>query len=395
MDNKFSYVMKALLASVGRKRNPDPHVWIFSSKDNEQFNYNSKYLFEYVKEHVEGVIPRYVINDTEKRKQYQREYGVEYFVETKTIHGIRQVLDSGVWFTSAGLPVYRLGLRRKNYIVNLWHGVPLKKIALLDCNLRGIARAYFRAVFSHNYRYVVTTSSSLVPVMQESFDVKTEQVKVWGQPRNDKIFQKKSREAILQNLYGELPEYEKVILYAPTFRDVGETKLFPFADMDWEVLTDFLQEHKILIFIRSHLEDEAAMKQNRQSRIFFMNSDVVDDVTGILDIFDMLITDYSSIYIDYLLTEKPMVFLPYDKEAYLAGRGMNFSYDDVTPGPKPVTMQKFLNEMEHMLSGIDEYQERRKECNTFFNEIKEPCSRKICEAIIREVGIDARIKAER
>ena len=74
---------------------------------------------------------------------------------------------------------------------------------------------------------------------------------------------------------------------------------------------------------------------------------------------------------------------------------MNFAYDDVTPGPKPDTMQKFLKEMEHMLSGKDEYQKRRKECNTFFNEVKEPCSAKICETIIREVGIEARINAER
>ena len=64
-------------------------------------------------------------------------------------------------------------------------------------------------------------------------------------------------------------------------------------------------------------------------------------MTGVLGIFDLLVTDYSSIYIDYLLTEKPIVFLPYDKEQYLEGRGMNFGYDEVTPGPKPETMRSF------------------------------------------------------
>ena len=47
----------------------------------------------------------------------------------------------------------------------------------------------------------------------------------------------------------------------------------------------------------------------------------------IADIFDILITDYSSIYIDYLLLDRPLIFLPYDKEQYLKGRGMNFEYD--------------------------------------------------------------------
>ena len=46
-----------------------------------------------------------------------------------------RALGAGVWFTSAGLPVYATGLRKGRMIVNLWHGVPLKKIALLDPNL--------------------------------------------------------------------------------------------------------------------------------------------------------------------------------------------------------------------------------------------------------------------
>ena len=93
-----------------------------------------------------------------------------------------------------------------------------------------------------------------------------------------------------------------------------------------------------------------------------------------LGMFDLLITDYSSIYIDYLLTDKPLMFLPYDRERYLDGRGMNFEYDEVTPGPKPETMKDFIREIRSLISGEDSWKSERDRVNLKFNEVREPCS---------------------
>ena len=126
----------------------DPYTWIFSSVDNCYYNYNSRYLFEYVKEHIPEVTPYFVINNPERRQKLSEEYGEKYFIETESIEGVLKVLEAGVWFTSAGLPVYGIGLEKGRLIINLWHGVPLKKIALLDPNLGRTARLYFRMIFS-------------------------------------------------------------------------------------------------------------------------------------------------------------------------------------------------------------------------------------------------------
>lgn len=85
-----------------------------------------------------------MINDPELRNSLSSKYGKQYFIETESIQGIRQALSAGVWFTSAGLPAYGTGLHKKRLIINLWHGVPLKKIALLDPNLKKAARIYFK-----------------------------------------------------------------------------------------------------------------------------------------------------------------------------------------------------------------------------------------------------------
>ena len=361
---------------------PDPFVWVFSSTDNSHYNYNSRYLFEYVKDHVPEVTPLFVINDPELRQRLSEAYGGQYFIETETADGMRRALGGGVWFTSAGLPVYATGLRKDRMIINLWHGVPLKKIALLDPNLGKTARLYFKKIFSDNYTCILTTSRALVPLMAESFSVPESRIKVWGQPRNDGMFEKKNRQEILRKIYGELPEYRKTVLYAPTFRDYGSVRLFPFEDFDRERLEDFLEEQKMILFIRTHIAEKSAADSYLGKRIRFLGEGQADDVTGMLDIFDCLITDYSSIYIDYLLTGNPMIFLPYDRERYLEGRGMNFDYDEVTPGPKPETMDEFLS---CLLMEKDFMDKERDRVNRLFNEVSRPCCQEICSRILKKI----------
>ena len=381
MGKAKNLLFTACLEHFGQIR-PDSHIWLFSSTDNSHYNYNSRYLFEYVKENLPEITPLFVINDPELRNSLSSKYGKQYFIETESIQGIRQALSAGVWFTSAGLPAYGTGLHKKRLIINLWHGVPLKKIALLDPNLKKAARIYFKKIFSENYTCILTTSHELIPLMARSFAVSEDKIKVWGQPRNDGLFQKNDCRKILGQLFPDLPEYTKTVLYAPTFRDYGQVQLFPFKDFDQEQLEAFLEEKNMLLFIRTHVAEQGSAAPYLGKRIRFLGNEQVEDVTGILNIFDCLITDYSSIYIDYLLTDKPMIFLPYDRQQYLDGRGMNFDYDDVTPGPKPETFNDFLDALSPK---EDFWKSERTRVNRLFNEIQHPCAADICNKILKMI----------
>lgn len=179
---KLSGLIKTQLVKNKIKRKPDPRVWIFSSTDNSHYNYNSRYLFEYVRAELPEITPYFVINDDQLRRKLSEQYGEKYFIETNSGQGIQKVLEAGVWFTSAGLPVYGTHLNRDRVIVNLWHGIPLKKIALMDPNLGKMARVYFRKIFTENYTWILTCSKALIPIMAESFAIEQEKIKVWGQP---------------------------------------------------------------------------------------------------------------------------------------------------------------------------------------------------------------------
>lgn len=381
MGKAKNLLFTACLEHFGQIR-PDSHIWLFSSTDNSHYNYNSRYLFEYVKENLPEITPLFVINDPELRNSLSSKYGKQYFIETENIQGIRQALSAGVWFTSAGLPAYGTGLHKKRLIINLWHGVPLKKIALLDPNLKKAARIYFKKIFSENYTCILTTSHELIPLMARSFAVSEDKIKVWGQPRNDGLFQKNDCREILGQLFPDLPEYTKTVLYAPTFRDYGQVQLFPFKDFDQEQLEAFLEKKNMLLFIRTHVAEQGSAAPYLGKRIRFLGNEQAEDVTGILNIFDCLITDYSSIYIDYLLTDKPMIFLPYDRQQYLDGRGMNFDYDDVTPGPKPETFNDFLDALSPK---EDFWKSERTRVNRLFNEIQHPCAADICNKVLKMI----------
>lgn len=385
MWEKAANLMKTMFARLTFRGEPSPECWVFSSVHNRTFNYNSSYLFLYVKEHCPEIHPYYVMNDDKKREELGEKYGKEYFLDGKTMEGIRKILSCKVWFTSTAPPLYGVGFRKKYVILNLWHGIPLKKIGMEQKNLSWFTRKYYKYLFADNYEGVVTTSSHLVHIMSRSFLVEPERIKVWGQPRNDVLFSSNSEGKGLEEVFsGELPPYEKVVLYAPTFRDHEPTQLFPFQDMDRERLCQWLEEKKIFLCIRLHLYDQTGYQWIQEldrtgSRIRFLNEDRTVDIMEALKEFDLLITDYSSIYMDYLLTGKPILFLPYDQEAYLKERGMNFPYDQVTPGPKPKTFQEFLNSMEDLLYNHDGYVRQRESVNNFLNEIQRPCCADICK----------------
>jgi CDP-glycerol glycerophosphotransferase len=393
MRNKIKNLLLTFYARLTCSTPPSAACWVFSSVHNNAFNYNSSYLFLYVREHCPDIHPYYIINDDVVRRKLQKQYGDKYFIQTNTLEGIRKVLSCKVWFTSTAPPLYGTGFRKKYRIINLWHGVPLKKIGMEQENLSWMTRKYYKYLFADNYEAVLTTSTEMIPVMSRSFLVEKERIKIWGQPRNDMLFCRQDAGDIIKKIYGDenVPGFEKVVLYAPTFRDHEPTKLFPFPEFEMVGgaagrLIEWLEEKQIFLCIRMHLYEQTGYEWLRKmdvpgSRIRFLNEDRQGDIMEILNIFDLLITDYSSIYIDYLLTKRPIVFLPYDREEYLKERGMNFDYDEVTPGPKPKTLQEFLNSIEELLYNHDNYVCQRARSDLFFNEIQEPCCEKICDYV--------------
>ena len=156
----------------------------------------------------------------------------------------------------------------------------------------------------------------------------------------------------------------------------------PFGKAGFEMpkLVEMLQKRNIVFLYKGHFYD-SKVHSDAGERLFTITDDHYDDLYTLIKDIDVLITDYSSIYIDYLLLERPILFLPYDREAYLKTRGFNFDYDEVTPGPKPKSYAEFLNSIEGLLYNEMNYVENRKKIERKFNKIQKPCSEDICRMV--------------
>jgi CDP-glycerol glycerophosphotransferase (TagB/SpsB family) len=150
---------------------------------------------------------------------------------------------------------------------------------------------------------------------------------------------------------GQGDNKKKIVLYTPTFRD---SEIEFFDHMKIKLFEQFLQKNNILFCIKLH--PKSKFKKNfdalQSDNIYVIETE--SDPYIFLKYTDALITDYSSIYFDYLLLNKPILFFCYDFDQYIQNsREMYFDYNEFTPGIKVQTME----ELENALLDIDAFSE--------------------------------------
>jgi CDP-glycerol glycerophosphotransferase len=180
--------------------------------------------------------------------------------------------------------------------------------------------------------------------MQEAcLKIGREKHKVTGYPRNDDLIRKSAanEKPLLCSQFPEL-SFEQVILYAPSWRHGREpTRFFPFSEFDPEALQKSLKVAKTLLLLRPHLRDLESFPAQathlrelaqKHSQIKLATHQTFSDVNTILPEIDRLLTDYSALYHDFLLLDRPIGFIPYDYEDFKEQNGFLYDYFENLPG---------------------------------------------------------------
>ncbi len=247
---------------------------------------------------------------------------------------------------------------RRTRVINVYHGMPIKRISRAD---PGFAqRRYAKRNLREFARYesMIATSDAMARIFADTFGLPVNHIYVTGQPRTDVLF--KPAPASLNERYDPpLPAHRRKVLYCPTWRDGIATKLFPFADHDFAALERALEELDAVMFVRTHPNDPARLSE-RRGRVVPMQGDVVEEVTDVLPQFDALITDYSSVYYDYLLLDRPTIFLPYDLEQYAHSPGFYLPFEEIISGPCPSSFADFVGALKEALLAPAAHAERRR-----------------------------------
>jgi len=266
---------------------------------------------------------------------------------------------------------YRANVKQIHF--QLWHGGFVKKNGVfLSENKRENAKSPWRGV-----DYVLSYSETYTTLMNACMLLNPQKYIVTGAPRNDFLYLSNGN-LNLTKIFGTKIHNSKIIFYLPTFRDYKSSKDFnhfkynpfgynEFSPEDFDI---FLERINSKVIFKPHPHEESlaldfVKHYDFKNILILSEADLQEnnlDLYELINASQLLVTDYSSIFYDYLLLQRPIIFSVPDINKYTENRGFLVeSFEDWAPGPKVHTQIGLQQEIYKSFKGSDLYSEKRKE----------------------------------
>ena len=239
----------------------------------------------------------------------------------------------------------------------------------------------------HNYYicredadYMLNQSDFWKPINAYEFKINEKKLVTLGYPRNDTLF---SHNVDMADLFG--CKYEKTITWYPTYRQFqdknadrpyhGDISIPLIRDEVFAVeLNKIAAQYNILLVIKPHpLQDVSKIREMQLSHLRYINDDFfIEHNTSTYHFLadtDALITDYSSVLFDYLLTDKPVGLAFEDFEQYRDQVGFAIDMNIVRAcGPELKSLDDFDAFFRDLVAGNDPYREKREQIKLLTNQ---------------------------
>lgn len=287
----------------------------------------------------------------------------------------KMIATSSHVFTSQ-TPIYRpLAQSSKICMINLGYYVaPIK-----DSTHDKKSKLYinYQSIDDRDYDYYMVTSEVSKRIIMATYGLRYDQFKILGMCRNDYLFSSEQPESLKSQLLRETPyEVKKIVLYTPTHRDnLTNIKQFDFANylfgfnIDLDNMDTYLRTNNMYLVCKVHPKQLSFFKgRDFPASIGLFNANNTYGLAELMKISDVLITDYTSGYFDFLILDRPIIFNLYDIDRYKETRGLIF--DPI----EPICAGEIIhneNELFMALSNIDVnrelYKEKRKQIRDMFH----------------------------
>lgn len=319
---------------IPRNRN----VWIFGAWFGRKYADNPRAMFEYINKNHKNIKAVWLTDDNNivsyLRSMGYLSYlkfslkGIWYSLRAKFVIVCTSKVDVNALFTNGSV------------IVQTWHGAQMKRI---NFDIKGKRRVDYLSKYlapfkyEYNYSYYLSSSSFFDSIIESAFNTTSDRVLSTGYPRNDVFYNNKHEEPLINDLRRKYKDV-RIAVYMPTHRGSwkGQVQYFTNFGFDYTSFNEFLVENNIILLFKGHFYVEPETNSNISdvnNRILTITDNEITDVNQLLLNTDILITDYSSVYFDYLLTNKPIIFTPFDLEDYKNKRGLYLDYEkDVVCG---------------------------------------------------------------
>ena len=398
MNNKIINLFKGILEKNkyrSTKRSRD--LWVFGEWFGERCCDNSKYFANYIATHYPEICVIWITKSTTDISSLNPTIQVLYMDSKESMEAL---LKCGVAIISQGFQ--DLTSSGFNYTdgavsVHLWHGVPWKRIGHDGSKKKDFLYEIYKKCndYAFGTNFYASPSDKYDDIAITAHGAKRNQIIHAGYPRNadfyhpDKVKEGKNR--IISELKKVALDYDfstvKIVSYMPTFRN-DASHSFSFESLRSNSnFIHYLTDNNIIIIQKAHFVDQTRdgkIQTNETDRIFSLNNISAQDL---LCATDLLVTDYSGAFFDYLLLNRPIVHYLYDYDYYRTkDRGLYYKKEDVIAGEEADDEEQLANAIMRNMMNPNLFAERRHMIRNIYMKYDTPNSCEVLyQAILREL----------
>mgnify|MGYP004648093923 CR=1 FL=1 len=352
---KLFYTLYAIMFSIFRIIPLKQNKIVFLSPHNENFNDSlGAVMEEVIRRDDFRVVPISGRDLKFDRSHFFKSLGniIRFF----TVNAYHLATARFVFLNDNFMPLGKLHFSEKAVVTQLWHAEGAFKKFGLDIDQPDEVRALEKAGNS-KLTYVVCSSEGVAPIYANAFGVSDYKVLPLGSARSDYFFKDINVERLRADFDRKYPQCKgkKLALYAPTFRDNSADDSRIMANFDAAAFNErFGEEYALLVRLHPQVHSETEIEGAVDMCDY-------ENTLELMKLCDLLITDYSSICMDFAIQNKPVYFYAFDLERYEKDRAFYFDYESYVPGPVAKDFQTLLNLLNSNVS--ETYRLRRNDFN--------------------------------
>ena len=319
----------------------------------------------------------YIKKEFEKRGNY--EFNM-FYKDKLSFSSFKKLATSRYIFLNDNFfPIAFMNFKDESEVIQLWHAPgAFKKFGGSSCSSQ---EREMLSKISKNTDYLITSSKNIENYYSEAFQIDKSKIKPLGLPRLDYYFENHDMATLKTNFYKKynIDSSKKIVLYTPTFRDEEKfNNVFNYLNLD-----NFNKElgEDYVLALRLHPKIKNFYKGEISSQSKYIDCSDYENEQELLLISDILITDYSSIMIEFAILNKPIVFFVYDYDSYVTNeRGFYFDFKKNVPGPVVYDDKSLIDVIRN-----DEFEESKFSTfvHTQFDEIDGNSSKRVVDFLLK------------
>ena len=350
-------------ANLYKKTDVDENYVLYQVRDGQSMTDSPYAIFNYLLQNksFENCQHVWVVATQAKQKAYAKQYS-----NFKNIRFIVKESEDYLFYltkckyiiNNATFPAYFTKKPNQIYI-NTWHGTPLKLMGLdIENNLIESQNTIKNFLSSD---YIISPNKHTTEIFKHAFKLQglnDKAILEIGYPRIDATINTKEKDVVRKlKKQGLKISDAPILLFSPTWRG----SLVNDPDDNIEEITEMIAElnkktkYQVLLKVHPFIYNKA--KGNKKLKKFLVSDGF--DTNELLSIVDLLVTDYSSIFFDFLVTNKPIIFYTPDCEEYEKSRGLYLSVDSL-PGPSVYTTEELIDVIQNETTILKKYQDNYK-----------------------------------